>query len=129
VFDQYLNFISLEEDMFTLRNLDKELSYYDINKGDVKDTDMELIMETIVDSLFSVFVTLGTSSFTVNNGEIMSWPNLSYIRTFHCGSAELDFVAGTLKFSIRFNAVTCFSRMEAMLDYTATCRLTWQEMT
>ena len=60
VFDQYLNFISLEEDMFTLRNLDKELSYYDINKGDVKDTDMELIMETIVDSLFSVFVTLGT---------------------------------------------------------------------
>jgi hypothetical protein len=46
--------------MFTLKNLDKELSYYDINKGDVKDTDMELIMETIVDSLFSVFVTLGT---------------------------------------------------------------------
>ena len=30
-----------------------------INKGDIKDTDMEAIMDTIVDSLFSVFATLG----------------------------------------------------------------------
>ena len=30
-----------------------------INKGDVKDTEMTEIMDQIVDSLFSVFVTLG----------------------------------------------------------------------
>jgi len=30
-----------------------------INKGDVKDTEIEAIMDCIVDSLFSVFVTLG----------------------------------------------------------------------
>lgn len=61
VFDQYLNFISLEDDMFTLRHQDRDsISYYAINKGDVKDSEMEQIMDTIVDSLFSVFVTLGT---------------------------------------------------------------------
>ena len=61
VFDQYLNFISLEDDMFTLRHQDREsISYYAINKGDVKDFEMENIMDTLVDSLFSVFVTLGT---------------------------------------------------------------------
>jgi hypothetical protein len=61
VFDQYLNFISLEDDMFTLRHQDRDsISYYSINRGDVKDSEMEQIMDTIVESLFSVFVTLGT---------------------------------------------------------------------
>ncbi|XP_059170688.1 sec1 family domain-containing protein 1-like [Physella acuta] len=60
VFDQYLNFISLENELFTLRHQDRDsISYYAINKGDVKDTEMELIMDNIVDSLFSVFVTMG----------------------------------------------------------------------
>ncbi|XP_046367606.1 sec1 family domain-containing protein 1-like [Haliotis cracherodii] len=61
VFDQYLNFISLEDNLFTLRHQDRDsISYYAINRGDVKDSEMENIMDTIVDSLFSVFVTLGT---------------------------------------------------------------------
>lgn len=61
VFDQYLNFISLEDDMFTLRHQDRDsISYYALNKGDVKDTEIEQIMDTVVDSLFSVFVTLGS---------------------------------------------------------------------
>ncbi|XP_064599833.1 sec1 family domain-containing protein 1-like [Liolophura sinensis] len=61
VFDQYLNFISLEDDMFTLRHQDRDsISYYAINRGDVKDTEIEATMDIIVDSLFSVFVTLGT---------------------------------------------------------------------
>lgn len=34
-----------------------------INKGDTKDTEMELIMDNIVESLFSVFVTLGKVLF------------------------------------------------------------------
>lgn len=61
VVDQYLNFISLEDDLFTLRHQDREaISYYAINRGDVKDSEMEAIMDVIVDSLFSVFVTMGT---------------------------------------------------------------------
>ncbi|XP_054154326.1 sec1 family domain-containing protein 1-like [Oppia nitens] len=60
VYDQYLNFISLEEDMFVLKQQDKDLvSYYAINRSDVKDTDMEFVIDNIVDSLFSVFVTIG----------------------------------------------------------------------
>ncbi|KAK7098909.1 sec1 family domain-containing protein 1-like [Littorina saxatilis] len=61
VVDQYLNFISLEDDLFCLRHQDREpISYYAINRGDVKDSEMEATMDIIVDSLFSVFVTLGT---------------------------------------------------------------------
>lgn len=59
VFDQYLNFISLENDLFVLKNRDA-VSYYAINRGDVKDTEMDNIMDSIVDCLFSVFATLGT---------------------------------------------------------------------
>lgn len=33
--------------------------FLDINKGDIKDTEMGSIMNSIVDGLFSVFVTLG----------------------------------------------------------------------
>uniref|UniRef100_A0A668S762 Sec1 family domain containing 1 n=1 Tax=Oreochromis aureus TaxID=47969 RepID=A0A668S762_OREAU len=60
VFDQYLNFITLEDDMFILCHQNKELiSYHAINRADIQDTDMEAIMDTIVDSLFCFFVTLG----------------------------------------------------------------------
>lgn len=78
VYDQYVNFISLEDDMFVLKHQNSDqLSYYGklqtsfnaklllnfrfvaINKGDIKDSEMEMIMDSIVDSLFSVFVTLG----------------------------------------------------------------------
>uniref|UniRef100_A0A0A9Y8F8 Protein sly1 homolog n=1 Tax=Lygus hesperus TaxID=30085 RepID=A0A0A9Y8F8_LYGHE len=61
VFDQYLNFISLEDDLFTLKHQNSDsISYYAINRGDIKDTEMEAIMDSTVDSLFSVFATLGT---------------------------------------------------------------------
>ncbi|XP_067010101.1 protein sly1 homolog [Anabrus simplex] len=61
VYDQYLNFITLEDDMFILKHQNSDLiSYYAINRGEIKDTEMENIMDTIVDSLFSVFATLGT---------------------------------------------------------------------
>ncbi|XP_057715607.1 sec1 family domain-containing protein 1 [Corythoichthys intestinalis] len=60
VYDQYLNFITLEDDMFILCHQNKEaISYHAINRGDMQDTDMEAIMDTIVDSLFCFFVTLG----------------------------------------------------------------------
>ncbi|XP_015588870.1 protein sly1 homolog [Cephus cinctus] len=61
VFDQYLNFITLEDDLFILRHQNSDvISYHAINRGEIKDTEMESIMDVIVDSLFSVFVTLGT---------------------------------------------------------------------
>ncbi|XP_029454859.1 sec1 family domain-containing protein 1 isoform X2 [Rhinatrema bivittatum] len=60
VFDQYLNFITLEDDMFILCNQNTELvSYRAVNRSDITDTEMENIMDTIVDSLFCFFVTLG----------------------------------------------------------------------
>lgn len=61
VYDQYLNFISLEDDMFILRQQSQDaVSYYTINRGDIKDSEMENVIDTLVDSLFSVFATLGT---------------------------------------------------------------------
>ncbi|XP_049789907.1 protein sly1 homolog isoform X4 [Schistocerca nitens] len=60
VYDQYLNFISLEDDMFILKHQNSDsVSYYAINRGEIKDTEMESIMDSVVDSLFSVFATLG----------------------------------------------------------------------
>ncbi|KAF5285352.1 hypothetical protein FQA39_LY04451 [Lamprigera yunnana] len=61
VYDQYINFISLEDDLFVLKHQNSDsLSYYSINKTDVQDTEIDEIINTIVDSLFSVFVTMGT---------------------------------------------------------------------
>lgn len=61
VFDQYLNFITIEEDFFVLRHQNgDDISYHALNRGEIKDTEMECIIDTIVDGLFSVFVTLGT---------------------------------------------------------------------
>ena len=97
VVDQYLNFISLEEDLFITKHQDtRELSYYGkpnflfpsilpvspisfilfsssssllyyhvllfslaLNRPDVQDTAIDNICNTIVSSLFSVFVTAG----------------------------------------------------------------------
>ncbi|XP_065920578.1 sec1 family domain-containing protein 1-like [Dysidea avara] len=58
VFDQYVHFISLEEDLFIVRNQDREaISYYALNNPDSKDTDINLITDSIVECLFSVLVT------------------------------------------------------------------------
>ncbi|GAB0097598.1 Protein sly1 homolog [Sergentomyia squamirostris] len=60
VYDQYVNFITLEDDMFVLKHQNSDnLSYYAINRANTQDVEMEAIMDSIVDSLFSVFVTLG----------------------------------------------------------------------
>lgn len=61
VFDQYLNFISLEEDFFVIRHRHtEEISYHALSRTDSLDTDIQNICETVVESLFSVFVTTGT---------------------------------------------------------------------
>lgn len=46
----------------------KSLIYFKaINRSDIMDTDMEIIMDTIVDSLFCFFVTLGKFIFVLGN--------------------------------------------------------------
>ncbi|XP_037959529.1 protein sly1 homolog isoform X2 [Teleopsis dalmanni] len=60
VYDQYVNFISLEDDFFILKHQQSELmSYYTINRANTKDDEMMMLMDSMVDSLFDVFVTLG----------------------------------------------------------------------
>lgn len=60
VYDQYLNFISLEDDVFVLKHSDRDkISFYAINRPAIEEPAIDDIMENIVDSLFSLFVTLG----------------------------------------------------------------------
>ena len=63
LFDQYTNFICLEEDMFCLKHQNSpepSVSYYSLNRGSVTDSEMDMMMSTITDCLFALFVTLGT---------------------------------------------------------------------
>lgn len=60
IYDQYLNFVSLEEDVFVLKHNDHDaISYYSLNRPGAQDAEIERIVDYIVDSLFAVFVTLG----------------------------------------------------------------------
>ena len=91
MYDQYLNFVSLEEDFFITRQQNtKELSYYGkkerkkerkkcegwrselismvfsisvsaMNRTGASDSDIQSVCNTLVESLFSVFVTAGES--------------------------------------------------------------------
>ena len=61
IFDQYTNFICLEPEMFCLKQTnDNSISYFSLNKGSVKDSEMESMLSSITDSLFALCVTLGT---------------------------------------------------------------------
>ncbi|THD24661.1 Sec1 family domain-containing protein [Fasciola hepatica] len=60
VFDQYTNFICLEDDLVVLRPpASQSPSYYALNRAKASDIDVEHVIDTIVDGLFSVFATLG----------------------------------------------------------------------
>merc|ERR1719457_459864 len=61
IHDQFVNFISLEKDMFTLNSSNSNLqSYYNLNKPDLKNDEIVTIVESVVNSLYCIFVTLGT---------------------------------------------------------------------
>ncbi|CAF0744208.1 unnamed protein product [Adineta ricciae] len=61
IYDQYLDFITLEDDLFCLRQTGRNsISYYALNRPQMRDDEMDAIITTIVDSLFSVCVTLGS---------------------------------------------------------------------
>eukprot|EP00042_Codosiga_hollandica_P046501 m.490124 g.490124 ORF g.490124 m.490124 type:complete len:320 (+) comp57246_c0_seq1:97-1056(+) len=59
VFDVYSNFISLEENLFVMSQQQRSLmSYGALNNPGAQDTEIEQMMKDIVDSLFSVLVTM-----------------------------------------------------------------------
>ncbi|CAL5867926.1 uncharacterized protein PFLUO_LOCUS2149 [Penicillium psychrofluorescens] len=58
VFDQYLNFIVAEPDLFSL-GLGKD-AYWKINSPKTSDEDLDAIVDKVVSGLFSVSVTMGT---------------------------------------------------------------------
>lgn len=57
VFDQYLNFIVAEPDLFSL-GMGKDM-YWKINSATTKDEELDVIIDRIVSGLFSVSVTMG----------------------------------------------------------------------
>lgn len=59
VYDQYLNFLVTEPDLFSL-GLGKE-TYWALNSSKVKDEDIDNLVDQIVSGLFSVVVTMGTN--------------------------------------------------------------------
>ena len=67
VFDQFVNFISLENDMFMLRktsgNKDQSLSFQALNKPETTDTQMEDILNQVWPlfpvSLFDIYTNCG----------------------------------------------------------------------
>lgn len=57
VYDQYLNFIVAEPDLFSL-GLGKE-TYWTLNSANAKDEEIDTLVDRIVSGLFSVVVTMG----------------------------------------------------------------------
>lgn len=58
LFDQYLNFIVAEPDLFNL-GMEKEHTYWALNSAKTKDEELDYVVDRIVSGLFSVIVTMG----------------------------------------------------------------------
>lgn len=64
VYDQYLNFIVAEPDLFSL-GLGKE-TYWALNSANAKDEEIDTLVDRIVSGLFSVVVTMGTRTYWIS---------------------------------------------------------------
>ncbi|KGQ04168.1 Protein sly1 [Beauveria bassiana D1-5] len=58
LFDQYLNFIVAEPDLFSL-GMQKQHTYWALNSAKTSDEQLEAVVDRIVSGLFSVIVTMG----------------------------------------------------------------------
>lgn len=58
VYDQYLNFIVSEPDLFNL-GMQKQHTYWALNSAKTQDEELDLVVDRIVSGLFSVIVTMG----------------------------------------------------------------------
>jgi len=56
VYDQYLNFVVSEPDLF---HLNIKGAYHTLNSGQTPDQELDVVMDRIVSGLFSVVVTMG----------------------------------------------------------------------
>ena len=63
VYDQYLNFIVSEPDLFSL-GMQKEHTYWALNSAKTQDEELDLVIDRIVSGLFSVIVTMGESKLS-----------------------------------------------------------------
>lgn len=59
LYDQYLNFIVAEPDLFSL-GMQKEHTYWALNSATTSDAELDRVVDRIVSGLFSVVVTMGT---------------------------------------------------------------------
>lgn len=60
LFDQYLNFIVAEPDLFSL-GMQKEHTYWALNSAKTSDEQLDGVVDRIVSGLFSVIATMGRS--------------------------------------------------------------------
>ncbi|KEY72088.1 hypothetical protein S7711_00104 [Stachybotrys chartarum IBT 7711] len=58
LFDQYLNFIVAEPDLFSL-GMQNEHTYWALNSGKTTDAELDGVVDRVVSGLFSVIVTMG----------------------------------------------------------------------
>ena len=58
LFDQYLNFIVAEPDLFSL-GMQKQHTYWALNSAKTSDEELDAVVDRIVSGLFSVIVTMG----------------------------------------------------------------------
>ena len=58
LYDQYLNFIVAEPDLFSL-GMQKEHTYWALNSAKTSDAELDRVVDKIVSGLFSVVVTMG----------------------------------------------------------------------
>lgn len=58
LYDQYLDFIVAEPDLFSL-GMQKEHTYWALNSAKTKDEELDHVVDRIVSGLFSVVVTMG----------------------------------------------------------------------
>jgi hypothetical protein len=63
VYDQYLNFVVSEPDLFSLNLKDV---YYTLNSAQAADSAIEQVIDKVVGGLFSVAVTMGMAFFSRN---------------------------------------------------------------
>ena len=88
VYDQYLNFIVGEPDLFSLE-MGKN-TYWALNSAQTKDDELDAVIERIVSGLFSVVVTMGELRFKQRN--LTLTPNSGAIPIIRCprgGAAEM----------------------------------------
>lgn len=73
VFDQYLNFIVGEPDLFSL-GMRKENTYWALNSAKTSDQELDNVVDKVVSGLFSVVVTMGEfqSKVTPKNNMLTS---------------------------------------------------------